>query len=94
MLQHMYMAEELWTAGVTTALSTPANRPNVRLASSELEESDITDYEGHREVTEESMDTELSRQTHTTMMITSDQEKHQLEALAREQDSACNEAMK
>ena len=90
----MYTAEELWTAGVTTALSTLTNRPNVRPASSELEESDITDYEGHREVTEESTDTELSRQTHATMMITSDQEKHQLEALAREQDRTCNKAVK
>ena len=43
---------------------------------------------------EESTDTELSCQTHTTMMITSDQEKHWLEALAREQDCTCNEAMK
>ena len=63
-------------------------------AGSELEESDITDYEGHHEVTEESTDTELSRQMHTTMMITSDQEKHRPEALAREQDCACNEAVK
>ena len=93
-LQQMYMAEELQTASVTTAMSTPANHPNVRLASSELEESDITDYEGYREVTEESMDTELSWQTHITMMITSDQEKHRLEALPREQDCACNEAVK
>ena len=90
----MYTAEELWTAGVTTALSTPANCPNVRPASSELEESDITDYEGHCEVTEESTDTELSQQTHATMMITSDQEKHWLEALTREQDHACNKAVK
>ena len=94
MLQQMYTAEELRTAGVTTALSTLANCPNVRLAGSELEESDITDHEGHREVTEESTDTELSRQTHVTMMITLDQEKHRLEALAREQDHACNEAVK
>ena len=94
MLQQMYTVEELWTAGVTTTLSTPANHPNVRPASSELEESDITDHEGHREVTEESTDTELSRQMHVTMMITSDQEKHWLEALAREQDRACNEAVK
>ena len=93
-LQQMYMAEELWTAGVTTALSIPANQANVKLAGLELEESDITDYEGHREVTEESMDTELSWQMHATMMITSDQEKHRLEALAREQDHACNEAVK
>ena len=90
----MYTAEELRTASVTTALSTPANRPNMRPADSELEESDITDYEGHREVTEESTDTKLSRQMHITMMITSDQEKHRLEALAREQDCACNEAIK
>ena len=68
----MYTAEELQTARVTTTLSTPANCPNVRPVGSELEESDITDYEGHREVTEESTDTELSRQTHATMMITSD----------------------
>ena len=90
----MYTVEELRTACVTTALSTPANRPNVRPAGSELEESDITDYEGHCEVTEESTDTKLSRQTHATMMITLDQEKHRLEALAKEQDCACNEAVK
>ena len=94
MLQQMYTVEELRTASVTTTLSTPANCPNVRPANSELEESNITDYEGHREVTEESTDIELSRQMHATMMITSDQEKHQLEALAREQDHACNEAVK
>ena len=93
-LQEMYMVEELQTAGVTTALSTPANRLNVRPAGSELEESDITDYEGHCDVTEESTDTKLSQQMHATMMITSDREKHRLEALAREQDSACNEAVK
>ena len=74
-LQQMYMVEELQTAGVTTTLSTLANHPNVRLASSELEESDITDYEGYCEVTDESTDTKLSRQMHATMMITSDQEK-------------------
>ena len=66
----------------------------MRPASLELEESDIRDYEGHCEVTEESTDTELSWQTHTTMMITSDQEKHRLEALIREQDCTCNEAVK
>ena len=93
-LQQMYTAEELQTAGVTTALSTPANHQNVRPAGSELEESDITDHEGHHEVTEESTDTELSRQMHVTKMITSDQEKHSLEALAREQNCACNEAVK
>ena len=43
MLQQMYTAEELWTASVTTTLSTPANRLNMGLAGSELEESDITD---------------------------------------------------
>ena len=93
-LQQMYTVEELQTASVTTALSTPANHPNMRPAGSELEESNITDYEGHHEVTEESTDTELSRQMHATMMITSDQEKHRLEALTREQDHACNEAVK
>ena len=93
-LQQMYTVEELQTAGVTTTLSTLANCLNVRPAGSELEESDITDYKGHREVTEESTDTELSRQMHATMMITSDQEKHWLEALTREQDCTCNEAMK
>ena len=90
----MYTVEELWTASVTTALSTPANHPNMRPAGSELEESNITDYEENCEVTKESTDTELSWQTHATMMITSDWEKHQLEALAREQDHACNETMK
>ena len=90
----MYTAEELWTASVTTTLSTLANCPNMRLAGSELEESNITDYEENHEVTEESTDTELSRQMHFTIMIMSDQEKCQLEALAREQDRACNEAMK
>ena len=94
MLQQMYTAEELQTASVTTALSTVANHPNMRPAGSELEESNITDYEGHREVTKESTDTELSWQMHATMMITSDQEKHWLEALTREQDHACNEAVK
>ena len=93
-LRQMYTVEELWTASVTTTLSTPANCPNVRPASLELEERDITDHEGHCEVTEESMDTELSWQMHVTMMITSDQEKDQLEALAREQDHTCNKAMK
>ena len=93
-LQQMYTAEELQTASVTTALSTLANRPNMGLGGSELEENNITDYEGHHEVAKESMDKELSQQTHTTMMITSDQEKHWLEALAREQDRACNEVVK
>ena len=94
MLQQMYTVQELWTVSVTTTLSTPANHLNMRPTRSELEESDITDYEGHQEVTEESTDTEFSRQTHVTMMITLDQEKHWLEALTREQDHPCNEAMK
>ena len=93
-LQQMYMAEELRTASVTTTLSTPVNCPIMGPAGWESEESNITDYEGHREVAEESMDTELSHQTHTTMMITSDQEKHHLEALTREQDRTCNKAVK
>ena len=75
-LQQMYTVEELWIASVTTTLPTLANCPNVRPAGLELEESDITDYEGHHEVTEESTDTKLSQEMHATMMITSDQEKH------------------
>ena len=93
-LQQMYTVEELSAASVTTALSTLANHPNMGPAGSELEESNITDYEEHYEMAEESTDTELSRQTHITMMITSDQEKHRLEALTREQDCACDRAMK
>ena len=93
-LQQMYTAEELRTADVTTTLSTLVNCPIMGLAGSEFEESNITDHKGHREVAEESTDTELSRQMHTTMMITSDQEKHHLEALTREQDHTCNEAVK
>ena len=41
---------------------------------SEFEESDITDTEGLRKVTEESTDMEMAWQTHT-LMITSDREK-------------------
>ena len=63
-------------------------------ASLQFEESDITDTEGCREVVEESMDTEMGWQTHTTLMITSDREKVRLEALVKEQDHAVNEAVR
>ena len=63
-------------------------------AGSEFEESDITDTEGLCEVVEESIDTEMVRQTHTTLMITSDREKVWLKALVKEQDRAVNEAVR
>ena len=63
-------------------------------AGSEFEESDITDTEGLCEVVEESMDTEMAWQTHTTLMITSDREKVWLKALIKEQDHAVNEAVR
>ena len=61
---------------------------------SEFEESDITDTEGLCEVIEESMDTEMVWQTHTTLMITSNREKVQLKALIKEQDPTINEAVR
>ena len=61
--------------------------------SSEFEESDITDTEGLREVTEESTDREIAWQTHT-LMITSNREKVQLEALVKEQDPAIDKAVR
>ena len=63
-------------------------------AGSEFEESDITDTRGLCKVIEESTDTEMARQTHTTLMITSNREKVQLEALIKEQDRAVNEAVR
>ena len=62
-------------------------------AGLEFEESNITDTEGLCKVIEESTDTEMARQTHT-LMITSDREKVQLEALIKEQDCAVDEAVK
>ena len=43
-------------------------------ASSEFEDSNLTDMEGLHEVIKESTDTEMAWQTHT-LMITSDREK-------------------
>ena len=63
-------------------------------AGSELEESDITDTKGLHDVTEESTDTKMAWQTHTTLMITSDREKVWLEALVKEQVQAVNEAVR
>ena len=61
---------------------------------SEFEESNITDTKGLRKVIEESTDTEIARQTHTTLMITSDREKVWLKALVKEQDRAVDEAVR
>ena len=63
-------------------------------AGSEFEESNITDTEGLHKVIEESTDMEMAQQTHNTLMITSDREKVQLEALIKEQDCAMNEAVR
>ena len=75
---------------ITSADPVTSGRPT----GSEFEESDITDTEGLCEVVEESTDTEMARQTHTTLMITSNREKVQLEALIKEQDRAINEAVR
>ena len=64
-----------------------------RPTGSEFEESDITDTEGLPEVIEESTDMEMAQQTHT-LMITSNREKVQLEALVKEQDCAVDEAVR
>ena len=91
----MYTLEELWTAGVVTAMTTSADPVTSGWpAGSEFEESDITDTEGLRKVIEESMDTEMAWQTHTTLMITSDREKVWLKALIKEQDRTINEAVR
>ena len=93
-LQKMYTMEELRAASIVTAMTTSANPvTSVWPAGSEFEESDITDTEGLREVIEESTDTEMAWQTNT-LMITSNREKVQLEALIKEQDRAINEAVR
>ena len=43
---------------------------------------------------EESTETEMAWQTHTTLMITSNREKVWLEALVKEQDCAMSEAVR
>ena len=93
-LRKMYTMEELRAAGVVTAITTSANPVTSGWpAGSEFEESDITNTEGLREVIEESTDMEMARQTHT-LMITSDREKVQLEALVKEQDCAIDKAVR
>ena len=94
-LHKMYTTEELRVAGVVTAMTASAD-PVISggPAGSEFEESDITDTEGFCDVVEESTDTEMAWQTHTTLMITSDREKVWLEALIKEQDRAMTEAVR
>ena len=62
-------------------------------AGSEFDESDITDTEGIRDTVEESTDTEMAWHAGATLMISTDREKIQLEALAREQDQAMSRAL-
>ena len=91
----MYTMEELWATGVVTTMTTSADPvTSGRPTGLEFEESDITDTEGLHEVVEESTDMEMARQTHSTLMITSDREKVQLKALIKEQDCAINEAVR
>ena len=76
-------------------MTTSANPVTSRWpAGSEFEESDITDTEGLHDMVEESTDMEMARQAHTILMITSNREKVQLEALVKEQDRAINEAVR
>ena len=91
----MYTTEQLQAAGIVSALSTSGDPvTSGRLTSSEFEESDITNTEGPQEVAEESMDTEMARRTHGTLMITSDREKVRLEALIKEQEHAVNQVLR
>ena len=93
-LQKMYTMEELQAAGIITTMTTSAEPVTSRWPTgSEFEESDITDTEGLCKVTEESTDKEMVWQTHT-LMITSDREKVQLEALIKEQDCAIDKAVR
>ena len=87
----------LQAASIVTAMTTSADHVTSRWsAGSEFEESNITDTEHLCEVIEESTDTEMVWQTHTTLMITSDREKVwlRLEALIKEQDCTINEAVR
>ena len=91
----MYTIEELRVASIVTAMTTSADHViSGRPAGSEFEERDITDTEVLCDVVEESTDTEMVWQTHTTLMITSDREKVQLKALIKEQDRAVTEAVR
>ena len=64
------------------------------LAEFEPSKNDITDTEGTRDTARESTDTEMAQCADSTLMISSDQEKLHLEALAREQDRAMSRALK
>ena len=91
----MYTMEELQAVSIVTTMTTSADSVTSKWpAGSEFEESDITDTEGLCKVVEESTDTEMVCQTHTTLMITSDREKVPLKALVKEQDHAINEAVR
>ena len=94
-LRKMYTLEELWTAGIVTAMTTSSDPVTSGWSvGSEFAESDITDTEGIHKVIEESTDTEMVWQTHTTLMITSNREKVRLKALVKEQDRIINEAVR
>ena len=91
----MYTLEELCAASIVTTMTASADPITSRWpAGSEFEETDITNTKGLCNVVEESTDTEMAWQTHTTLMITSDREKVQLEALVKQQDRAINEAVR
>ena len=91
----MYTLEELHVASIITAMTASANPVTSGWpASSEFEESNITDTEGPHDMVEQSTDTEMVQQTHTTLMITSNREKVWLEALVKEQDHAMNVAVR
>ena len=91
----MYTTEELHVTGIVTAMIASAD-PVISgwPAGSEFEESNITDTEGLCDMVEESTDTDMVWQTHTTLMITSDREKVWLKALVKEQDCAVTEAVR
>ena len=94
-LHKMYTLEELCAASIVTAMTASADPVTSGWpAGSEFKENDITNTKGLHDVVEESTDTEMVWQTHTTLMITSDREKVQLEALVKEQDCAMNEAVR
>ena len=94
-LSKMYTMEELCAASVINAVTNPEGGLIAGLpAGSEFEESDITDTKGICDVVEESTDTEMARQAHPTLMITTDREKLWLDALIKEQDCAMAEAVR
>ena len=88
-LTKMYTTEELHTTGIITTAASPEESHVVGWeAGSELKESDIMDTKGIHNVIEESMDTKMVWQMHTTLMITTDRKKLWLDALIKEQDHA------